>query len=188
MSEEQEQQQEQQVETPPWGEDFNAEKAWNLVQNLRGDKESLQTKLATAQSDQEELEQLRRDRMTADERAIAEARDQATTEARTAAESAAAAKWGGTVLEAVSGAYLDEEQQKSFLAIASPEKFMKDGEFDVTALMGHLTAIYGTKERQFGSGLPQHRNWGGNGHQPPPASGADQGLAEANKRFGTKNQ
>lgn len=30
------------AETPPWGEDFNPEKAWNLVQNLRADKEKLQ--------------------------------------------------------------------------------------------------------------------------------------------------
>ena len=29
------------AETPPWGDDFNAEKAWNLVQNLRSDKEKL---------------------------------------------------------------------------------------------------------------------------------------------------
>lgn len=29
--------------TPPWGDDFDAEKAWTLVQNLRGDKEKLQT-------------------------------------------------------------------------------------------------------------------------------------------------
>jgi hypothetical protein len=26
---------------PPWGEDFDAEKAWNLIQNLRSDKEKL---------------------------------------------------------------------------------------------------------------------------------------------------
>jgi hypothetical protein len=28
-------------EAPPWGEDFDAEKAWKLVQNLRSDKETL---------------------------------------------------------------------------------------------------------------------------------------------------
>jgi hypothetical protein len=28
-------------QTPPWGDDFDAEKAWNLVQNLRADKEKL---------------------------------------------------------------------------------------------------------------------------------------------------
>jgi len=31
----------QAAQTPPWGADFNAEKAWNLVQNLRSDKEKL---------------------------------------------------------------------------------------------------------------------------------------------------
>jgi len=28
--------------TPPWGDDFDADKAWTLVQNLRGDKDKLQ--------------------------------------------------------------------------------------------------------------------------------------------------
>jgi hypothetical protein len=31
----------QQQPAPPWGDDFDAEKAWNLVQNLRADKEKL---------------------------------------------------------------------------------------------------------------------------------------------------
>lgn len=29
------------ADAPPWGEDFDAEKAWSLVQNLRADKEKL---------------------------------------------------------------------------------------------------------------------------------------------------
>ena len=32
-------------ETPPWGEDFNAERAWTLVQNLRADKDKLSGKV-----------------------------------------------------------------------------------------------------------------------------------------------
>lgn len=28
-------------QAPPWGDDFNAEKAWGLIQNLRSDKEKL---------------------------------------------------------------------------------------------------------------------------------------------------
>lgn len=175
-----------QEQTPPWGDDFDAQKAWNLVQNLRGDKEGLQSKLTQAQADQQELENLRREKLTADERAIADAREQASTEARTAAQVEADSKWGSKLLEAVSGAYLDADQQKSFLAIADPGKFMKDGEFDVTELMGHLTAIYGVKQRQFGSGLPQHHDWGQNTGQPPGTSGADLGLAEAQKRFGKR--
>lgn len=30
------------AETPPWGDDFDAERAWTLVQNLRGDKAKTQ--------------------------------------------------------------------------------------------------------------------------------------------------
>lgn len=29
------------TEKPPWGDDFDAEKAWNLVKGLRSDKETL---------------------------------------------------------------------------------------------------------------------------------------------------
>lgn len=31
----------QQQQAPPWGDDFDPEKAWNLIQNLRSDKEKL---------------------------------------------------------------------------------------------------------------------------------------------------
>ena len=35
-------------QTKPWGDDFDEAKAWTLVQNLRGDKTTLQADLATA--------------------------------------------------------------------------------------------------------------------------------------------
>jgi len=131
--------------------------------------------------------ELEREKLSADERTIADARDQAATEARTAAETEATAKWGDKLLTAVAGVCLTEEQQKSFLAIASADKFIKDGEFDVDALIGHMTSLYGTKERQFGGGLPQHQNWGLGGGQPPN-NGAQLGLAEAEKRFGKRTK
>lgn len=34
-------QQQEQQPSPPWGDDFDSEKAWNLIQNLRADKEKL---------------------------------------------------------------------------------------------------------------------------------------------------
>jgi hypothetical protein len=33
--------------SPPWGDDFDAERAWNLIQNLRSEKETLKGELAT---------------------------------------------------------------------------------------------------------------------------------------------
>jgi hypothetical protein len=41
---------------PPWGDDFDAERAWNLVQNLRTEKEGLKGELATAKQKIQEIE------------------------------------------------------------------------------------------------------------------------------------
>lgn len=38
------QQQQTTDQAPPWGDDFNPEKAWNLIQGLRSDKEKLQSR------------------------------------------------------------------------------------------------------------------------------------------------
>nr|WP_294163752.1 hypothetical protein [uncultured Corynebacterium sp.] len=42
-------QQEENTSTPPWGsdDDFNPEKAWSLIQNLRSEKTELQNKMTT---------------------------------------------------------------------------------------------------------------------------------------------
>ena len=47
---------EQKPAAPPWGDDFNAERAWNLVQNLRSEKETLKGDLATARQKIQEIE------------------------------------------------------------------------------------------------------------------------------------
>ena len=43
------------AEAPPWGEDFNAEKAWSLVQNLRADKDKLAKRPAMSDEDKQKL-------------------------------------------------------------------------------------------------------------------------------------
>lgn len=173
-------------QTPPWGEDFDPQRAWNLVQNLRGDKATLQGELTQAQANQAELETLRREKMTASEVAIAEAREQAAAEARAAVEAEYRPQLLAKELKATAGQVIAGDQLKAFLEIADPAKFVgSDGNIDEEKVMGHLTGLYG-RERQFGSGLPQHRDWGQNSGQPPGKTGADMGLAEAHKRFGTK--
>jgi uncharacterized protein involved in type VI secretion and phage assembly len=42
-------------QTPPWGDDFDAATAWSLVKNLRADKSSLQEKLTAAETARDEL-------------------------------------------------------------------------------------------------------------------------------------
>ena len=44
----------QKPSTPPWGDDFDAEKAWTLVQNLRTDKATLQTKLGEVEKERDD--------------------------------------------------------------------------------------------------------------------------------------
>jgi dsDNA-specific endonuclease/ATPase MutS2 len=79
----------QNEQTPPWGDDFNAEKAWTLIQNLRADKtalsdkvETLTTDLATAQETAQAAETAKTEaeqRLTAE---ITAANDKAAAAAR----------------------------------------------------------------------------------------------------------
>ncbi|MCZ9884647.1 hypothetical protein [Arthrobacter sp. B2a2-09] len=47
---------EQKPASPPWGDDFDAERAWTLVQNLRTEKEDLKGEVATLKQKSQELE------------------------------------------------------------------------------------------------------------------------------------
>jgi hypothetical protein len=53
-------------QTPPWGsaEEFNPEKAWQLVQNLRADKEKLSTKVSDYERSVQEAEDAKKDDLT----------------------------------------------------------------------------------------------------------------------------
>jgi hypothetical protein len=42
--------------TPPWGDDFNAERAWALVQNLRAEKETLKGQVGTLETERQARE------------------------------------------------------------------------------------------------------------------------------------
>lgn len=44
-------------EQPPWGTDFDAEKAWRLVQNLRADKEKLAARPAMSDEQRQQLDE-----------------------------------------------------------------------------------------------------------------------------------
>jgi hypothetical protein len=54
------------AQTPPWGsdEEFNPEKAWQLVQNLRADKDKLTTKVTDYERSVQEAEDAKKDDLT----------------------------------------------------------------------------------------------------------------------------
>ncbi|UVK59024.1 scaffolding protein [Microbacterium phage Cen1621] len=43
--------------TPPWGDDFNAETAWTLIQNLRGELKTVKTERTTFKNERDALSQ-----------------------------------------------------------------------------------------------------------------------------------
>lgn len=135
-----------------------------------------------------QLAELQSMQLTAEEKAIADAVSQAQASTRAEVEQEWQGKYRTARLEAVAGTVLtDKDQLKSFMSIVDTSKFVgEDGDIDTDAVMGHLTAIYG-QPREFGSGLPRHRDWGQHSTRPPGSSGVEQAHAELAKRHGIKN-
>lgn len=131
-----------------------------------------------ARQNAERIQQLEREQMSANDRAIAEAREQAASEA----SNTALQQWVPELTSEIVGQFVhDAEQRASVLAGIDPMRFVKDGKFDKDALVGHLTglaaAFGGT-----GTAPEQPRQWGQSGSRPPATSGRDEGLAEAKRR------
>lgn len=133
---------------------------------------------------EQQLKTLETERMSTEEKAIAEAVANAEQATRTTLEQEWQGKYRAARLEAIAGRILDDDQLQSFMNIVDSSKFIgEDGEIDREAVMGHLTAIYG-QQRQFGSSLPQHMNWGQNGSRRPAQSGIEQANAMLAQRHG----
>ncbi|WP_157139164.1 hypothetical protein [Gordonia alkanivorans] len=121
----------------------------------------------------EDAEQLRQSGLSDSEKVIEDAKAAAAA----AAAEEATSKWAPKVLRSTAGRFIDGDQLESFLAITDAAKFIKDGEFDEEAVVGHLTGLFG------GSGKQQPpRQWGQSGTRPPAPSAKEEGLAEARRR------
>lgn len=87
-------------QTPPWGADFDAEKAWNLVENLRKDKEKLASRPVLTDEQKQQLgeyqslvEASKSEQQRKDE-AVAKAQQEAVTARAEAIRYKAAATYG----------------------------------------------------------------------------------------------
>lgn len=126
-------------------------------------------------------EDARRDQLQPSERALEDARTQATT----AAMATAAQEWAPQLAEAIVGQFITStEQRTAVLAGINPMAFVKDGKFDNAALIGHLTGLQAAFGGSGPSGEQQQppSQWGQHGTHPPAQSGSDEGLAEAKRR------
>jgi hypothetical protein len=131
----------------------------------------------------QQADEAARAQMTPADQALADARAQGAADA----EQAAATKWAGALTESVVGRFVPKEEDRQVvLAGLDPMRFMKDGQFDTDALIGHLTglsAAFGGNAGGEGQGeQEQPRQWGQQGGTPPAPSASDVGLAEAARR------
>jgi len=120
--------------------------------------------------------------LSADEKALKEAVEQAAAEATAAARAQWAPKYQMAGITALAAQILDDDQLSGWLDGIDPAKFVtEDGEVDKDKVMTNLTAMFGRARAQ--QGAPA-RQWGQHsttisGEQPGSA-----GSAEAKRRFG----
>ena len=78
----------------------------------------------------------------------------------------------------------DADQLQSFVEFVNPATFTgDDGSFDEAKAVGHLTTLFGQPTQpQFGSGMPQHRDWGQHSGQVPGGPPGSEGRAQAQPR------
>jgi len=135
------------------------------------------------------LETLETEKLSADEKALKQARE----EAATAARAELLPKLQGAQVQSIAATFLTEEGQlEAFMEIALGEHgissaLLTDGEVDKDKVIGRLTALYPPPKENL---LPQQRwqNAGQFAPPPPPGRPGESGRAEAARRFGTQTK
>lgn len=135
-----------------------------------------------------DLEAMRTEKLSADEKAIKAATDKAAAEARAAAEAELRPKLDQAEVRSIAAQFLTGDQLSAFIATVNPASFYGDnGGIDTEKVVGHLTALFGGGKAGAAPAQQVHRSWGqysaGTGAPITPGSA---GIAEAQKRFGTK--
>ena len=153
------------ADTPPWGDDFDAEKAWSLVQNLRSDKEKLQKRPAL--TDEQKTKLAEYDRLV---EASQTELEKAQAAAKTNAERAQALVTRATQAEirALASEFADPSDAVAFLA---DKKYAgDDGEIDTEQIKADLADLL-TRKPHLGK-QPTSRVPAPNPAQGSSASGA----------------
>lgn len=139
---------------------------------------------------QAKLDALEADKLTADERALKDARKEAADAAATAARAELQPKLQAAEVRGIAGPVIQGDQLKAFMALVSGEKGVssavlgENGEVDEAKVMGLLTAMYGQAPAGQQQSGPRWQNAGQ--YSPPPPAGrpGGTGRAEAQRRFG----
>lgn len=170
---------------PPWGSDeqFDPQRAWNLIQNVRGDNEQLKQQLASAQPILDEHERLRQASLSDNER-LTEQLAQSNSRGDTWRTQAVSA----TVAAMAAGRFVDTE---TALALIGDVSGFVDGDtIDATKISAALEKLATDKPFLVATpppgGLTPNRAQGQSGAGPATAS-QTAAHAEAQQDWRTAN-
>ena len=127
--------------SPPWGDDFDAEKAWNLVQNLRADKERLQQRPTLTDEQKSRLAEL--DRLEEASRTDLERAQQAAQQHESRAQALLDRTVRAEVKAMAAAGFADPEDAPAFLDL---KKYASaDGDVDAAAIQADLADLLARK-------------------------------------------
>lgn len=136
---------------------------------------------------QAENDALKTAQLSASDKAIKEARDEAARSAAEVAKAEYLPQIQALQVKSIASQIITGDQLNAFMAIVNPAALVgADGAVDETKVMGHLTAMYGTQQSQSSTPGQRWQNAGQFSPPPPGAKPGSAGQAEAEKRFGTK--
>lgn len=129
---------------------------------------------------------LKTEKMSADDKALKTARDEAAQAAKAAAEAEYLPQIQALQVKSIASQIISGDRLDAFMSIANPSALLgEDGKVDETRVMGTLTAMYGDTATVPQTGL-RHQNFGQFAPPPPRSNPGSAGAAEAAKRFGAK--
>lgn len=138
---------------------------------------------------QAQVDALKTEKLTADEKALLAAKQEAADAASAAARAELQPKIHELEVKALASTIFGEDTDRlnAFMSVADPKKFLgEDGNVDESKVMGSLTAMFGQQSR--GPQIQQPR-WQNAGQFAPPAPRSEPGAngrAEAQRRSGKK--
>lgn len=126
------------TDTPPWGEDFDAEKAWNLVKGLRADKEKLAARPVLSDEQKQKLSEY--ERLEQASKSELDRKTEEVTRWQTEAERWRTASVSARI-EALAGQDFADPSDAA-AALADPSKYLDaGGVVDETAIKADLAAL-----------------------------------------------
>jgi hypothetical protein len=135
---------------------------------------------------QAKVDALEAEKLSAGEKELKQARDDAAKAAAEAARAEYLPQIQALQVKSIASQIISGDKLAAFMSIANPAALVgEDGQVDETRVMGTLTAMYGA-DPQPGQRQPQWQNFGQYTPPPPAQKAGAGGAAEAAKRFGKK--